>query len=90
MNKKNINIKDVCILSKGSDRSGFVFKYKKAYYRAIEDSYQEHFFELYKCGVLNNLLKNNLIPQISISDFSMEGFNLIFEVKEINPIISPL
>jgi len=68
------------------DPSGFVFKYKEKLYRAINNKYKDEFVNLFELGVVDELNKLNLIPHTRISNYSIEGFDLILEHQLINPI----
>jgi len=71
------------------DPTGFVFKYDNRIFRAINNSAKKDVLYLFERGAVEELNNLNLIPQTTISDFVLEGFNLVLEHEKIDVVIFP-
>ena len=71
------------------DPTGFVFKYDNRIFRAINNSAKNDVLYLFESGAVEELNNLNLIPQTTISDFVLEGYDLVLEHERIDVVIFP-
>ena len=71
------------------DPTGFVFKYDNRIFRAINNSAKNDVLYLFESGAVEELNNLYLIPQTTISDFVLEGYDLVLEHERIDVVIFP-
>ena len=89
MNGKNIkiNISEIQYNARsGFDKTGHVFEWKGKLLRGIYKDAVKHVLELFNCGLINKLVKENLIPETSITGYVTDDFPLIIEHEYIKPL----
>lgn len=59
------------------DPVGRVFIYGNQLYRGIYKPYKEHVFQLLKCGLLDELIKEGMFPETTVTDLHLEGFAMV-------------
>lgn len=72
-----------------SDPAGFVFYYKNKLFRAISPNYEEELLYLFNCGAIKELINNNLIPETKITNYYLNGFDLVIEHQKIDVVTYP-
>lgn len=71
------------------DPTGFVFNYEGRFFRAINNSAKKDVLFLFESGAIEELYNNHLIPKTSISELTVEGYDLILEHEKIDIVIYP-
>ena len=71
------------------DPVGFLFKYKGNIFRAIHSDSEDDIKFLFQSGAIDELQEANLIPRTIISDFQLEGYELVLEHEKIDVISFP-
>ena len=71
------------------DRHGFIFAWQNKLFRAIYPSAEEHVRELFDCGLISELVSLRIFPESFLTDYSMEGINLIVEHQLIERVTYP-
>jgi hypothetical protein len=71
------------------DPTGFLFKYEGRIFRAINNSVKNDVLYLFESGAVEELNNLNLIAKSTISDFLLEGYDLILEHEKIDVVIFP-
>jgi len=71
------------------DPTGFVFKYDNRILRAINNSAKNDVLYLFESGAVEELNNLILIPQTTISDFVLEGYDLVLEHEKIDVVVFP-
>lgn len=85
LNKGEVCLEAYSIISKATgDLYGKVIKKNNVYYRAIRSEKREEYNELWKTGLLQGLMINKLIPNMKITNFYIEGFDLVFEIEKVD------
>lgn len=72
-----------------ADDVAIVWFEKKIVYRLISAEHEEKVKELFRSGLIGNLVRSNLMPRTEISAKKFEGFNLVIEQERLSPIIYP-
>lgn len=75
-------------ISFGADFTDIVFKRKGMIYRGIKKGCEDIIFHKFECGLIPELLKKKLIPNVKITNYFSDDFDLILEVEKLN-IIEP-
>lgn len=87
---QEINLEEV-EFSAGSlvDDVGRVFYWKHRLFRAINYNAVSITKEILTCGLLDELIQNNLFPKTWTTEYSLEGYGLIIEHEKISRITYP-
>ena len=71
------------------DPMGFLFKYNNRIFRAINNVNRDTVLHLFKSGLIDELNSTDLIPNTTISNFLLEGFDLVLEHEKIDVVTYP-
>jgi hypothetical protein len=71
------------------DPTGFVFNYEGRVFRAINNSTKKDVLFLIESGAIDELYNDHLIPKTTISEFTVEGYELVLEHEKIDIVIYP-
>jgi len=71
------------------DPMGFLFKYDKRIFRAINNSKKADVLYLFDSGAIDELNRANFIPHTTIANIKLEGYDLILEHEKIDVITYP-
>lgn len=71
------------------DKANQVYIGKDTVYRAIEKDSINSFKELMNSGLLDELIKRNLILNTKLSSLIFSGYEMVLESKKITPVIYP-
>ena len=72
-----------------SDTVGKVFMWNGRLYRGIFKESRELALELFSSGLIDKLQQEKLIPKTRITDFVLNGFDLVIEHELLQPISYP-
>lgn len=67
------------------DRNGFVFHWGDRIFRAIYPDKEKSIRELFDCGLIDELVENNLFPQTTQTDYTIDECSLVLEHKKNIP-----
>ena len=87
-NKKiKINISEIKYNSRsGFDKIGYIFEWKERLFRGIYKESTKHVLKLFDTGLIDKLVKEELIPKTSITKYVTDDFPLIIEHEYIKPL----
>ena len=66
------------------DEIGRVFYWNGRLFRGIYHQSLDHVKELFKSGLVDELVEEKILPKTWITNYEMEGFSLIIEHELIN------
>jgi len=72
-----------------ADDVGMVFYWDGRIFRAVKQEAAEKVKELFFCGLVDELVENNIFPKSWITDYSLEGFGLVVEHERYFPVTYP-
>jgi hypothetical protein len=68
---------------------GYVFTYEDNLYRGVYSPHEEHVLQLFHCGLIDELTKNNLFPKSEVTDYRTSDCTLVIRHEKINVITLP-
>jgi len=68
------------------DQVGRIFFWNNRIFRGIYYNQQEHVNRLFKCGLINRLVEENLFPESWITNYYTDEFPLVIEHEIISPV----
>jgi hypothetical protein len=71
------------------DNVGVVFEWDGKIFRGIYPEWENKVIEFLNSSFYDELLKNNLFPESRITEYSVEGYDLVIEHKKITPVVFP-
>ena len=83
INESEIKVK------KSIDRNGFVFFWGDRVLRAIYPGREKAIQELLDCGLIAELVKENLFPKTTTTDYELNECSMILEHEKISPLLLP-
>lgn len=72
-----------------ADDTGRVFVWRDNIYRGIYEKKTDQIRKLIECGLLDELIRERLIPKTYVTDLSAEGFELILRHEKIHTLTYP-
>ena len=69
--------------------NGRVFFWKNRVFRAVKREYSDQCRDLFTCGLIAKLIEVDLIPDSWITDFSLDGYDMVLESKNISVTTFP-
>lgn len=71
------------------DPIGFLFKYDNRIFRAINNFQKNEILYLFDSGAIEELIGENLIPNTTISEFSLDAHDIVLEHEKIDVVVYP-
>ncbi len=68
---------------------GILFTWGGRLFRAIKDDVVEKVNDIFDCGMINELIKNNLFPDSWITNYKINGYGLVIEHTKIKFVSYP-
>lgn len=88
--KECIDLKEVTFSNASiADNTGRIFFWKGHLFRAIRCEAVDRVKDMFSCGMIDDLVNNNLFPESWISDYKLEGYGLVIEHRKIPVITYP-
>ena len=88
--KERININEINLEAMSIVNDiGILFTWNGRLFRAIKQSSAGDIKQLFKCGLIKDLIENSLFPESWISDYEFEGYDLVVEHKKIKNVSYP-
>src|SRR5688572_10937907 len=72
-----------------ADDIGRVFIWKDNIYRGIYEKKIGQIKKLLNCGLLDELVKEKLVPETTITDYTADGFGLILQHTRVQTLTYP-
>ncbi len=69
---------------------GYVFTYKNELYRAINKPYEKHVLQMFKCGLIDELIDKDLFPKSNITEYCTSDCDLIIKHERIPVVTLPV
>lgn len=80
---KNLKISDMKTVEISIDPLGKIFFYDNRVFRAINTTSLDQVRDMFECGLIKEITRQNLFPKTWISDISIEGYPLVLEHEKI-------
>lgn len=71
------------------DDVGKVFYWKNRIFRAIHSDAVEKIRDIFSCGLIDELVNNNLFPKSWITNYTIKGYSLVIEHEKIFTVVYP-
>jgi hypothetical protein len=84
-----INKQEIKYINHAADTSGRVFYWKNRLFRGIATNGAKDVKEMFSSGLIQKLIKDNLIPPTAISNYSLDGYDFVIEHKKIERVTYP-
>jgi len=68
---------------------GFLFEWRNRIFRAINDDANDRVKALFDFGLIDELVEENLFPKSWMTDYKLDGYDLIIEHTKIFPVTYP-
>jgi hypothetical protein len=87
---KKINKEDIEFASLSFiDDIGRVFFWEERVFRAIKQGADKRVRALFSCGLIDELVENNIFPKSWITNYNLEGYALVLEHERYFPVTYP-
>jgi len=73
----------------GTNDVGLVFHWKNRFFRAIQKEYVDLVKDIFKSGMIDELVENNIFPESWITDYKLDGYDLVIEHAKLDPVSYP-
>lgn len=73
----------------GVDSCGRIFRWKNRLFRAIYHEKIDEVKNMFLCGMIKELVDQRLFPKSWITDYSIDGYDLVIEHEEISNVSYP-
>lgn len=71
------------------DGIGRVFRWRNRLFRGIHHESVTHIRQLFACGLIDELVRSEFFPKTWITDYQIDGFELVVEHQFIEPVTYP-
>jgi len=72
-----------------ADNTGRIFFWKDRLFRAISYEAADGVKDMFSCGMIDDLVNNNLFPESWITDYELDGYGLVIEHRKIPVVTYP-
>lgn len=79
INKNEINLVSMSVV----DDIGILFTWEDRLFRAIKEDAVDKVKDMFDCGMIHELIKNNLFPDSWITNYKINGYGLVIEHTKI-------
>ena len=69
--------------------NGRVFFWKNRVFRAVKREYVDNYCDIFTCRLVNRLIEQDLIPDSWITDFGLDGYDMVLESNSISVTTFP-